>query len=646
MLHARFDQNRLQIFGETYAPVFSKQPDYFRMFLDDGEFREIPVHSMDQTPSGVSYADGILTIRYETVRDIFGRDYPIRFTVKIREEGDAIHFSSEIDNHSDVRVNEVMLPYLSFADLGCPAEEEICYLPTGVGWIKSNIRHYLESNQNTEYVHADHREILMPQHYPGQISMSWGGIQAGGHFIYFGAHDTSMRMISLNVGTNPRQDPESRLILSVSHYPAVCPGETVEPGESRLAVFAGNWKDGAHYYRKWCDDTWYVPHEKPLWVKNMTGWQRIIMKHQYGEIYYRYKDLPDLFENGMRYGINTLLVFGWWKGCFDNHYPEYEPDPELGGEEELKAAIRRIHEKGGHVHLYTNGNLIDIKTDYYRSTGRRICTKDLDGNEYRDHYRFSNEGTLLREFGYKSFVHACHCTEEWRDCMISLADQRLGYGADSVFYDQLCTCCNLCFDASHPHGNRVDLDPEARRTDLLEIRKRLGPGQAVGSEDVVDRYSTLLDYNHGCTWGMSYDPGAFPELFRETFPECIISNRYIHDEHKGWKKAWNYAFAYNLIFDVSMNRGRSFDISGYPETGRYLKELIDLKHRYHEFFYGGIYHSAADLNLPWDVYAANYESGGSYITAIANNTGTEQTLFVYDTEVTVPSDACTVVFHP
>ena len=100
----------------------------------------------------------------------------------------------------------------------------------------------------------------------------------------------------------------------------------------------------------------------------MTGWQRVILKHQFGEIYFKYSDLPKLYKSGLSYGINTLMVFGWWKGRFDNGYPVYEPDPLLGGEDGLRAAIDEIHRLGGKVHLYTNGALIDVATDYYKTT--------------------------------------------------------------------------------------------------------------------------------------------------------------------------------------------------------------------------------------------------------------------------------------
>lgn len=53
---------------------------------------------------------------------------------------------------------------------------------------------------------------------------------------------------------------------------------------------------------------------------------------------------------------------------------------------------------GGRVILYSNGKLIDVKSTYYQEKGARSCQMDIDGNEYREHYRFSNNGTVLRNF--------------------------------------------------------------------------------------------------------------------------------------------------------------------------------------------------------------------------------------------------------
>lgn len=251
---------------------------------------------------------------------------------------------------------------------------------------------------------------------------------------------------------------------------------------------------------------------------------------------------------------------------------EYEVDQELGGEQALRDAVKEIHDMGGKVLLYSNGNLIDVKIDYYKKTGQRICTKDIDLNECREHYRFSNNGTLLHCYGHKSFVTACHNTREWQEQLVNIGKTKLSFGADCIFYDQLGINSKLCFDKSHPHGNRIDTEPQARYENIWKIREILSDDQAIGTEWAIDRYACSVDFIHGCGEGFAYiGVNMFPDMFLNTFPECVMSNRFIHDDKDGFEQHLNYAFVFGLVFDVSIYRGRG-SISDCLGYGEYVKK--------------------------------------------------------------------------
>lgn len=220
---------------------------------------------------------------------------------------------------------------------------------------------------------------------------------------------------------------------------------------------------------------------------------------------------------------------------------------------------------------------------------------------------------------------------------------KLSLGADGVFYDQLSTTSQLCFNEKHEHGRRIDLDAEYRLGNIRAVKAILPEGHAIGSENAVDRFASLLHYTHGCYGGMVYRPDAFPDMFRQTFPEPVISNRGIHDAKPSFRKHWNYAFVTGLIFDVSTNRGRAFDMSGYPESAEYIKKLLALKEKYHRFFYGGRYSSAFDLGLPWNVFGAFYDSGDEQICALCNNTEKPVEVEVYGARYTIGAEDCIVV---
>lgn len=637
-LNIRFLDGRLSADSEKYGKICGGE-DFFRLFVDDLAEREIKIRSSEQKPASVTEKDGELTIVYDCLHASNGQTYDIVYKVTIREKDGALAFGSVIENRSGVRVNEEQLPYIELEG----GEKETLYMPHGLGSKVEDPRRAIPERFHSEYMSADEKMVFYSVRYPTPLSMSWFGVQTDGRFLYLAAHDEKLRICTLSAGASARHDPIKKLVLTVSHYPTAVSGETVSISNCVLALFDGDWRDGAAYYREFADSTWNTPSDRPTWVDNMTGWQRVILKHQFGEIYFKYSDLPKLYKSGLSYGINTLMVFGWWKGRFDNGYPVYEPDPLLGGEDGLRAAIDEIHRLGGKVHLYTNGALIDVATDYYKTTGKYNCAIDIDGNEYRDHYRFSNEGTTLKMFGYKSFVTACHATKAWHEHILDAAKIKLSLGADGVFYDQLPVTSQLCFCEKHEHGLRTDLDAEYRLGNIRAAKAVLPKDHAIGSETAVDRFTSLLHYIHGCFGSMGYSPDAFPDMFRQTFPEPVISNREIYDAKPGFKKHWNYAFVTGLIFDVSTNRGRSFDMSGYPESAEYIKKLLCLKEKYHRFFYGGKYSSAFDLGLPRNVFGAFYDSEGDQICALCNNTDAPTEVEVYGAKHMIDACDCLVV---
>lgn len=640
-------QNGISLSEDVWFAKSRTDRDFWRVFIDTGENRELSVYSHEQNISYKAESDGCAVYRYDQLVAEDGQTFEITLELNIKEENGHLVFTSSIENHSQAILNELQYPFIASDNFGCEPNEEILFVPQGLGARIPNPRSRVAST-HTEYTSADYKSTWMTFAYPDTngtlpLSMPWMGLQLGKKYLYFGEHNPEMRIVGFNVGVPPRH-ADSELMLCISHYPTAHPGEKVSIGRSIIALFDGDWRDGTAFYRGWSEETWMVEQHIPEWVRNLTGWQRIICKHQYGEIFWKYEDLPKLWEDGKRYGLDGLLVFGWWKGRFDNNYPEYEPDPALGGAEGLRDAIAEIQAKGGHVLLYTNGNLIDIKTDFYKRIGHRICHKDIDGNEYREHYRFSNDGTILKNFGYKSFVTACNSTPEWHDNLLNVARLKLSFNPDAIFFDQLACCMKICFDTSHPHGNRVDMEGMGRWNNIQAIRGILPEGKAIGVECVNDRYCNLIDFVHGWGTGMSYDLGyAFPDIFLDTFPQIPISNRGIHDNKDGFRDHLNHAFTYGLIFDAAIYRCRKIGVAGLPDYAEYQKKLIDLKDAYREYFYHGRFHTMFGEALPAGIRAGRFEADdGSFIVSLWNTTDEDIRFSLYGKDVEVKAKEVTV----
>ena len=628
--------DRVIIHSDNLPTRSTEGCDYFRLFLDNGTEREIAVFSREQRGCVTPMPDGSITVSYDRLVDECGRWYDVRLEVNIKNEENAIKFETTVENRSDVRVNEVQCPFIALRVIADEdTSRDILYRPVGLGERLPDPITAIREQNHTEYMFGDYEHVWRSATYPYPLSMAWLGVESGDHFLYLGRHDTEVRTCSISVGSSPR-GCEDELVLTVSHYPAVRSGETIRCADACIALLDGGWKRGADFYMRWASDICRT-RVAPEWVKNMTGWQRIILKHQFGKIFFKYSDLVTVWKNGKKYGLDTLLVFGWWRGCFDNGYPVYEPDDALGGADALRAAIEEIHALGGRVILYNNGVLLDVVGDYYKSVGQYIEKKNIDGTSYREYYSFADYGMMLRTFGYKSFSSACHATEEWKEKLIENAKIKLSFNPDSIFYDQLGGHMpRLCFDSSHKHGARIDEDVKYKIENVNAVRETIPADKCIGTENVLDVMSGCFDFSHGCIYA-GYKEYRFPSLFRYAFPDVVVTNRFAHDEKPSFRHELNFAFVNGLRYDVSIYRGRVTDVSGVPEYASHLRSLLDLKEKHRRFFYEGRFLGEdTSIDKPLTVTANLYSADdGSQLLALWNESREPITISAYGTAYTL-----------
>ena len=613
----------------------SENADFWRIYTDDGYEREMTVRSSSQT-GRVSLAGDSLEINYEKLVADNGRVFEIAFKVTVKKSVSTYEgflFSSEVDNRSGARVNEVQLPFFDLAH-GCGENraDDVLYQINGLGWKTPDPWERIKKACHTEYIASDNHVVWNAMRYPGDAAMGWFGLQSGERFLYIGRQDPELKICAMAAGVSPR-GKEPRLLLTISHFPFVKPGEKLTTTECFAALCKGDWTKGSDIYGNYARANWYKPPRVPEWVKNITGWQRIILRHQFGEKNFDYSDLPRIYREGKKYGLNMLMVFGWWKGRFDNGYPIYEPDEGLGGAEELKKAIKAVNADGGYVALYTNGQLIDVNTDYYRETGKDVCRIDIDGNDYRDHYRFGNDGLTLRAFGYKSFVTACPANEEWQRILIEHENMKFSYGCDSAFFDQIGGAAPLpCFNEEHFHGARADECEKWRVAAFKNMFAHCPEGKAIGTEMVNDMVLSYVHYIHGIQVGAVYVPGCFPEMFMRTFPEVIQTDRFVHDNKEGTDQSLKNAFIHGFRLDVSPWRGRTH-IGALPDLAEKIGKLLAEKEKYRRFFYEGDYVYDRPGTIPEGVKNGCFVNGGEKIYTLWNDTQSEQAFLLAGKEI-------------
>lgn len=569
--------------------------------------RDLPVHSEQQSPR-VSTEGDTLVIRYARLRAVDGRELDLALTVVVAPGADGLVFTGDVVATGRTRAREIALPLVELS-AATATEDEVLYRPEGLGRRIRTPRTTLY-RAHTEYMTDDGAGVWEDSAYPGELSMPWQGVQTGGGFLYLGRHDPEFTSLLLSCGVPPRGS-EGELWLS-----ATTPSDhaLTHVGPVVLALVE-DWHAGARIYRAWADG-WYTGPRRS--GARLRGWQRIIMRHQFGQVLFRYDDLVDVYEAGRDIGLDGILLFGWWKGGFDRGYPVYEPDDELGGAEALTAAIATIRERGGFVALYANGNLIDRTSAFAETHGSEVSKKDASGLDYVVGYAFARESRSLRHFSPGSFLIACHGAPAWRATMAEVARTQAALGTDDVFFDQ--TAYHLaawpCHDATHDHGERTGTEPAFRAQTLAAIRAA-ADARTVGSEGMADCMIPLLDYHHG--WGFAFQNQleAFPALFREVYPEPVVSNRLLHDERAGWEGQLHYAFVYNLAFDVAIHRGR-LSASAVPAYARRIAELNALRDRAARYFDGGSFSFLGDD----PVVHVRYTSGGDALDILWNPSDT------------------------
>ena len=569
--------------------------EFWRMILDDGVHREIPAYSYGQKGSVKSSKDR-LVISYDEIVSEFGDRYPVSMTVTVEKEGDLLKFSSHIINHcKGLRVNEIFCPMADFSSLGGDKAEDVLYMPQGPGRKDVNPWAVMEGKAASYYSH-DERETFMDLIYP-RASMSWFGLESGGRFLYVARYDPQMRFCFLSVRHRIHHD---NLTFTVDHFPMALEGEDLRLPPVVVGLLEGDWRNGADLYRAWADKTFFKPVQKAPWVRNLTGWQRIIMRSQYGEDYYKPQDLPAMYEAGAKYGIKTLFLFAWWKGGMDRDYPYYE-EAYPGAFKDLADNIRKVQEMGGRVILECNCHFLDPSTDYYKLFGKDVVILDINGNEIRKGFVYNGRGEFREMFGHVQFPLACTGTQRWRSQVLGQLRQMGDLGADCVFADCYGFCpYQPCFNREHEHGNRVDAEWTYHRkffSDALTYCDEVD--KVLGTEGVTDIAGAYCQFLHGnINADFKIRSNAYPQLFCYTFPEIIHTERNIYSSEGEFDRQLKNALTMGMRLDAQLWVCRA-DISRDPKYAQAVGWYTARLNEWGDFFYDGRFTVIDRSPLPW-----------------------------------------------
>ena len=612
----------LSIGGRNYAGGYP----LWRLYYNTLEQKEIEVSGWNETPAAVRSVADTTFIDYARVG---GKAFSLK--LKIWTEGAAVHFAAAVRNdepHTVIRE----LQYPLVGDLQIPADYKLLTTHTGGQIFDNPVWKISNVDVRPLYMTPAQKFRQYDLQYPRNAASNCFAFVGNDHGIYFGSHDTSLQQTWHGLRTYPDINTIGHTTTDFKHleagfyrYPNAMCGDTWSNDSSVIVPYEGDWTATSRIYRRWAD-TWWQHAHVPKWVQNMTGWQRIIFKHQYGEYLRTYGDLSGrIAAAGESVGCNAVLAFGWWKEGMDNGYPNYSPDDSQGGDAAWKAAIKQYRDNGGRLLLYFNGRLIDVESDFYRSGGgSRVSNKDNTGREFTEHYKFTGEGTTLGYYDSRTFTIADMSKREWRDQLADWADRAMALGSDAVFYDQLGVAEEFPnWDLSREFPVQDICTGRYKAETLEEIRDRIkarDPEFALGTEWLSDCTSQFCDFVHIVEFTAL--PESFPEWFRYTFPEVVWSDRCVRDDNDVPRRV-NNTLLKGLRNDIEVFRCRGL-IDETPVYQAHLAKINAIRHDFAELLLEGRYTAMDGFACSNAALTARSYTAGSRMAVVVTNTGAKK----------------------
>lgn len=370
--------------------------------------------------------------------------------------------------------------------------------------------------------------------YPSKIAtMQWSTVNDGTGGLYLASEDplAGAKDIQIEYDSNT-----GKLKMGFFFPMHITEGVSYDVPRVVARKYSGTWRTAAKMYRTWWDSCRKVVHIPDSVKRNFTGAMILILKQQNGDIVWPYTDFESLGDAALAHGFRHVEFHGWGVGGHDNFYPEYDPDPAMGGRDVLVKGIKRLQGKGLHVSVYSNGQLQQQGgTKWYEEKGFKCPLVKRDGKPMSEYW------VKFKDHPGVSFDVACPSSPEWRAQMLKICRDAKALGFQGFFYDQIGKQWpGACFSNFHGHRPGEYVFTRDRETMLLDIigsMRKDDPDFVIWSEAFNDTilnstalyqglfYVTDRNYNVANRFVEDGACDMFPEMTFYTFPELIMTDR-------------------------------------------------------------------------------------------------------------------------
>lgn len=434
------------------------------------------------------------------------------YTMEIGDDG-TISWHAAVENHSNYSICEILFPRsmpIYFSETG------VLMYPHHAGECIVNVPQALASEKYQEFWRAGSvktdfgfaREI----NYCGLASMTWMDITDGDFGMYVGSHDPSFPVTGLRVETGGPEDPW--VSLGIRKYIDIDPGKAYSSSPVIWAFHSGDWHQSAERYRAWFD-TVVKQSNPPEDLKHEVVVSPHYNFRRFEGIGYRFQDIPTIAQDDRdEFQSRHFFIAGWNHMGFDSHYPNYNPDLELGTPLVLQQGVEAVNDSGGFVTFYINSRIMDKYSEYTATLGEEWMLRTMEQKPIEEVYGPAETFVL------------CPSNPGWRKHLLEFAVWMCrAYGARGIYYDQLGSAEPYPCYSNHDHG---DLGTGGFNQGYMDLLERTTAGLRDIRSDSFLMIENCGDIYSSRVWGnVAWNGPAYDEffnLYKYTFPEHTLIN--------------------------------------------------------------------------------------------------------------------------
>ncbi len=574
--------------------------DNFRICLPLPDYQCNYIDGMKQTPVSVQKSGTVLTASFAGMKSDKGQ-FPVELLYSVALDGDQVRFRAKLTNRDDRPISEFWFPRLGgWTQFGSDRSAALAQPGYGGCGHGSAIFKHFPGGQGLGAEAAE-----FSSDYPGMVMPWWSIRDAKSNWsLYLGYHDKTARLSTWHMYLMPTstgspadsffiaEQAKGRpvgLVFSHVRYPFILRGETFDTGEFIIRVHEGDWHQAAKFYRNWFMKLF--PFDKSRnWLRRQSAWFTSIIYQPEDKVIADFKTYDRWCADAKRFGVDTYELIGWHKGGLERGYPEYVPEPKIGGADGFREVIKSIHQRGGRVLPFVNYNILDSATDQYRTQLKPYTHQDQFGSSpnwmgWGESTLIARKGLSVRRHLLSSIVPPIEKMLE--DHFVQIARD----GADGLQIDKVVVSTALDFNPM----NKLKPD-EALNQGLVDGIERVyrkcravNPDFCLASEALQDRLIPYVDVYYRAAGGLNISPlrYAFPE-----WTSCL---------HVGAPQDFNGVNAAVMLGAVICMEPFTYQGSMadplYEELSRYIQETERIRKELLDTIFCGDYFDMLDASV-------------------------------------------------